>query len=197
MAGNSPLSSCIQLGSSLRLRAKQSHLFLSLIWLFPLLLCACTPHLDLDPEDYERQLVVECYLMEGERARVIVHESVAYLSLDSLPVVSGARVQLVHNGDTLEGKFEPPAFYYTDDPIVRDEFPWYLRVEDPYTGRVVTGETRFLPIVPIDSSYFDIDVRGKFRMLMDFYDPLGQSNYYRMTAVSQRDNNQGLNILSF
>jgi len=86
--------------------------------------------------------------------------------------------------------FEPPAFFYSDQPIERDEFPWFLRVEDPISGRVVTGETRFLPAIPVDSAYFDTDVRGKFRMLMDFSDPGGQVNYYRMTAVSDRDSIQ-------
>ena len=169
-----------------------SFLILNLSFIIPLtaLLSGCTPKLDYELEDYERQLVVECYLIEGERARVIVHESVSYLSLDSLPIISAANVTLAHNGDTMNLQWEPPAFFYSDAPVVRDEYPWYLRVEDPLTGRIVTGETRFLPVVPIDTAYFDTDVTGKFRMLTDFRDPFGQPNYYRMTAVSDRDSVQ-------
>ena len=148
---------------------------------------SCTPKLDYELEDYARQLVVECYLIEGEPARVILHESVSYLTLDSLPIISAAKVTLAHNGDTMRLQWDPPAFFVSEEPIVRDEYPWFLRVEDPVTGRVVTGETQFLPVVPMDSAYFDIDVRGKFRMLVDFRDPIGQPNYYRMTAVSRKD----------
>lgn len=172
------------------IRRRSSRMLLGSLVLMLGLYCflgSCTPKLDYELDEYARQLVVEGYLMEGERARVIVHESVSYLSLDSLPVVSGAKVTLAHNGDTMRLQFEPPAFFYSADPIVRDEYPWFLRVEDPVTGRVVTGETAFLPVVPMDSAYFDTDVRGKFRMLMDFRDPAGQANFYRMTAVSQRD----------
>jgi hypothetical protein len=191
-------------------------------YLFPLLLLVASScrsfenQVQIELPEYERQLVVECYLEPGKPYRLVLSESVGFFdSFAEFPFVSGAVCVIEHNGvrDTLT---EAPAFpggpipflpYFNEAgtkfynyasttlcPLDYDsDFSLYIR--DPQ-GRTITATTRILPPVQLDKlePAYTID-SSQVSLLMKFQDDGTQTNFYR--PVAQRTTLDSLPILDF
>ncbi|GAB3289274.1 DUF4249 domain-containing protein [Hymenobacter tenuis] len=139
------------------------------------------------------QLVVECYLENGEVPQMTVTETVPYLS-DPNPVVpTDVTVQLTLASGTMETlRFGPglntrTGKAYThlgSQPLVaRPGDTFRLEVTDT-KGRRVTGTATMPALVPIDSLEFKFNElppeQREAYVLTSFQDPVGVGNYYRL-----------------
>ncbi|MFK7797594.1 MAG: DUF4249 family protein [Aureispira sp.] len=164
--------------------------------------------IEIELEEEPSELVVECYLQDGQPFRLLLTETKRYFDpVNACPFVRNALVVLTYQGqrDTLqEAEFTSRAcssiipyfdqdsirFYnYGSDKICNavpnEEF--LLEVWDTTNNRYASAQTRFLPIVPID-----VFERGPYRndgatgtqnavVTLGCQDDLQQRNYYRFT----------------
>lgn len=158
--------------------------------------CNLTKDVDIDLPAYDPQPVVECYLEPGKPFRLLLTQSYSFfdpLGLDSSflekTLLQGATVRVSYGGQTitLDNQFSfdlnPLKLYnYTNNALVPDvvgqEYTLDITLAD---GRTITGASKMLPLVPIDSVVveFSPDIDTLARNLMYITDDLSTPNYYR------------------
>ncbi len=161
-----------------------------------LLACDLEREVDIELPGYQSRLVVECYLEPGQPFSLLLSHSFSYF--DPFPplglafleniLVDGARVAVFHRGKTYElsnqlviNPFTRKVFnYLSPEKVPFDTLnPFELLITLP-DGRSVTGATRLLAKVPIDSlvvQFAEADTLA--RVLTYFTDNPGEDNYYR------------------
>ncbi|HEX8426834.1 DUF4249 domain-containing protein [Hymenobacter sp.] len=173
-----------------------SLLFRRLAWLLvlvPFAGCDLQKNIEVDLPVLPAQLVVECYLENGQIPRLTVTESVPYLSSPDPVVPSDVTVKLtLPNGQVQELRYFPAADRTTRKAfthiglrrvVARPGDTFKLEVTDT-KGRRVTGTATMPTRVPIDSveyQYNDLppESREAF-VLTNFTDPAGVGDYYRL-----------------
>ncbi len=176
--------------------------------------------IDIELEEEPSELVVECYLQDGQPYRLLLTETKPYFDpVNACPFVRNALVVVTHQGqrDTLrEATFTSKScssilpffdrdsirFYnYGSDKIssytTNDDF--LLEVWDIENDRYVTATTRFMPIVPINEfSYgaFTNEAEPQTIVTLSCKDDLQTRNYYRFTlhknSLWEQDTSGGL-----
>lgn len=158
--------------------------------------CDLQQEIDIELPEYDSRPVLECYLEPGGPFNLLLTRSAAYF--DPLPELSpdfieqllleDATVEIRHKGETyvLENqlRFNPLTGklynYHNPEMVPFDTLsPFELTVTLP-DGNTITGNTRLLPVVPLDS----IIVEGRaedtlVRVLTYFTDRPAESNFYR------------------
>lgn len=164
--------------------------------------------IEIELEDEPSELVVECYLQDGQPFRLLLTETKSYFApVNACPFVRNALVVITHQGqrDTLkEAAFTSRACssilpYFDQDSIrfynygsdnICNAIPgeeFLLEVWDTTNNRYASAKTRFLPIVPIDifeqGSYRNDPTTGSQSTVVTLgcQDDLQQRNYYRFT----------------
>lgn len=158
--------------------------------------CNLTKEVDIQLPDYERQPVVECYLEPGKPFRLLLTQSYSFFDpfgLDSTfldkTLLSGAAVTISYNGQTdtlynnLSFDFSPlKLFNYTGQNIVPAtpgiDYTLNIRLAN---GTAITGTTKMLRLVPIDSVVvqFSPDIDTLARVLTYITDDQTTVDYYR------------------
>lgn len=158
--------------------------------------CNLEKEIEIDLPAYEPKIVVECYLEPGEPFRLLLSRSTAYFApfdtttaglLQNL-LVNGATVDVMHAGtryplsnqlvvDQEAGKL----YNYFNEMTVPEDldepFQLLIELED---GSTITGETRLLPVVPLDSVVVQYEENDTLaRVLTYFTDIPNEKNYYR------------------
>jgi hypothetical protein len=162
-------------------------------------LAACNLEQDITiklPES-EPQLVVEAYLEPGKPYRLLLTESVPFLSAPQLPLVNDATVIISHNGRDISLSFRPvidsssqKGFNYSSpeifQPTVGDEIR--LSITDS-KGRTATAITRYME----PPSFEDIRVTTRASDSLSFLffrfpdnNPNGE-NFYRLMVGKEVD----------
>ena len=158
--------------------------------------CNLTKDVDITLPEYERQPVVECYLEPGKPFRLLLSQSYAFFDpfgLDSnflnRTLLQDADVRISYAGKTVvlanTFSFEPSPFKlfnYTAAEIVpyNPGVNYTLDIRLP-NGLEITGSTRMLPRVPIDSIKVEF-LQGpdsKARILTYISDDPAEENFYR------------------
>ncbi len=155
--------------------------------------------IDLDLPEYAPQYVVECYLEPGEPFRLSLSKSLPFfepfptdptefvssiLEDSAMVTVSHAGVDYpLQNGIDVAALFEKVKVYnyFSTEKVPIDyEQPFTLLVRTR-SGDVITGSTRLLPPVPVDSVVVEFDlVRDTLaRALTYITDDPDANNYYR------------------
>lgn len=155
--------------------------------------CDLQKNIEVELPALPAQLVVECYLENGEVPRLTVTETVPYLATPEPVVPTDATVQLTLPG----GQVETLRFLPGLDPVSRKAFThsgtrrlvarpgdtFRLEVTDT-KGRRVTGTATVPAPIPIDSVEYAFNSRPpEFReayVLTNFRDPAGIGDYYRL-----------------
>jgi hypothetical protein len=160
--------------------------------------CNLEKEVDIDLPDYDNQLVVECYLEPGLPYRLSLSKSAAYFAPFPDPddvggflqelLVQGAEVRIRHKDQViaLENRLsidlENQRLYnYTGNDLVPLDTlaPFFLEIITP-EGKKITGQTRLLPRVPIDSVVVEFKESDTLaRTLTYFGDPGEGSNFFR------------------
>lgn len=162
------------------------------VCLFPLLLSSCNLEKDIEVmlPPYESQMVVECYLQNGQPFRLTLVESNGYLDKPELLLITDATVVIAHQGvaDTL--KFNPfqdkaTGKYYThaSGSIMHGQpgDAFTLTITDP-KGRKLIGSTTVLPVVKMDTVEFRLNDKEKAFVLARFQDDAQTTNFYRFVV---------------
>lgn len=173
-----------------------SYLFL----VFSLLLTSCNleQEVEIDLPEYDSRPVIECYLEAGRPFELLISRSAPYfapfpsLDQDFLQdlLVDSAEVIIRHNGQeyVLENqiRFNPNtgkfANYFNPEAVPFDTInPFELSVTFN-DGSTITGSTRMLPVVPIDSLVIEpAESDTLARVLTYFTDDPAKENFYRRT----------------
>lgn len=170
-----------------------SYLTFSLLSLLSMMFffSACLKDITIDLPEYESKLVVESYLDSNVPYYIVsVTESVSFFTPSTfpvsqvLPVVEHAIVTITKGNqtdtlqyiDTLKVYVKP----LTTPMSINDYEDYHLRVEDTMTNRIATASTRFLPVIPIDTVMYLLNDSLKAAMLMYFYDPKPDENFYKV-----------------
>ena len=156
--------------------------------------------IDIDLPEYSGQVVVECYLEAGKPYNLLLTQSAGFfdpidtsdpLALFTDPLEQGAQVHILYRNDTVILENADPliylpqvrrfANYYSSELVPMDfDNDFHLDIITQNGGKI-TGTTRLLPVVPIDSVVVEADPGNDttYRLLTYFTDDQDQDNYYR------------------
>jgi hypothetical protein len=157
-------------------------------------LAACQQDIDVNLPVYTPQLVVECYLEDGQPLRLTLLESQGYLETSALPIVNGATVVLTHRDqrDTIPNlpvvdRATGKSYNYSSAKCIVADYdaPYTLTITDKL-GRTLTATTRFIRSVPIKSITPEFNRKGEAYGLTKFDDNAQEKNYYRLTLTRNR-----------
>ena len=170
--------------------------FLISLTVFSFIACDLENEIELELPAYDGKYVVECYLEPGESFNLLLSRSDAYFNafpsldeefLENI-LVNDATVTIEHKGVVYElnnglffNIFTSKLFNYSAPELVPEDYDevFKLRIETA-DGQVITGETKLLPVVPIDSVVVEFaDNQENARVLTFFTDDPGQVNFYR------------------
>ncbi len=164
-------------------------LLLSVAMLLVSLGCNLEKEVQIELPDYERELVVECYLEVGKPFRLLVTESIGFFEDVDTPIVTGAKVVISHDGihDTLMagGYFEPlgfKVFNFGSTKIVPQDYDteYELLLTHP-DGRVVVGKAKVMKPVEMGSLRLSYNADSMASLTMSWPDYAGEPNYYRLS----------------
>lgn len=151
--------------------------------------CNMEREVEIELPEYERELVVECFMEVGDPFRLLVSESVGFYEGGDTPIVSGALVIISHGSvrDTLvPGVYVDPlgfkVFNFGSTSLVPADYTteYSLEVVHP-DGRTVTGTARVMPKVEMGSLSLSYNADSLAAITMHWPDMAGQANFYRMT----------------
>lgn len=156
------------------------------ILVLTLLLSACNREkvVDLDLPEYERELVVECWLEPGKPYRMALTESVGYFDDLELPVINDATAYVIYGTDTIdllpipsvdEGRIFNYGAFQTVPYDYSSEFKLY--VEDTQ-GRVVTGSARIKEPVQFTRLEYEFNDVDSALVRVAFTDNPNEENFY-------------------
>lgn len=157
--------------------------------------CNLEKEIDITLPSYESKIVVECYLEPGRPFQLLLSRSSSYFSpfdtsasdlLQNL-LVNDAEVSISHAGNrydlenqlVLDAEASKLYNYYNEAIVPTDydeTFDLYIELPD---GSTVTGETKLMPAVPLDSVVVQFNEDSLARVLTYFTDIPDQRNYYR------------------
>ncbi len=164
-----------------------------LVYLFILAMfyTSCMKDVTINLPEYESKLVVESYLDSNVPFYIVsVTESVSFFTPSTfpvsqvLPVVNHAIVTITKGSKTDTLAFIDSLQVYVkalQTPLSDTDFePYQLRVVDTSTNRIATATTQFLTKVPIDTVLYLLNDSLEAAMLLYFYDPKPDVNYYKV-----------------
>ncbi|WP_448530020.1 DUF4249 family protein [Raineya sp.] len=174
--------------------------------------CGLERDIDLKLPEYEKKLVVECYLERGKPIRLLLTESQDFLDNSfQIPEVKDAQI-VVKNGSTIY-----PLHYEVQlDTLYRKAYNYVSDVSLPANptgefhleiidskGRKVTGKTQFLEELPIKETLWQfedadkepkIDTAKAYVLIRHNVSPSG--NFYRF-IINKKKGNELINQLDF
>ncbi len=166
------------------------------LWILGVLLvtaCNLSKPIEIKLPPYEKQLVVECYLEEGKPYQLALSES-SELSGPVVPnVLQFATVTITHNGITDSLYFIPKIdtafrkFYnYQSTTLARFDTinDYYLEINDLFSGRKITGRTKFMPRIPLENVKILLNNDSLAAINTYFIDNQSRANYYRFLIHS-------------
>ncbi len=172
-------------------------------WIFPLAFllsiaaCNLDQEIDIDLPDYRPQPVVECYLEPGQPFSLLLTQSAAYFdpfpesNIDFLQsiLLDSAEVRIRYGEEmvTLDNQlsFNPFTRRLTNYVAARAvpalpagaEFSLEVLLPD---GRIISGATRVLPVVPIDSVVVEYAENDTLARVLTYFSDIPETpNFYR------------------
>jgi hypothetical protein len=170
-------------------------------WLLLLSMAAALSSCDMEQEievplpNLPTQMVVECYLVNGEPMKLALQESSSYFAAPEALLVEGATVTITKNNEApvvledtlLVDEVNEKVYTHFNRRRVRavpgDVFK--LLITDA-KGRRIVGSTTVLPPVPIDSIGYKFNDKPRESqeayLLVRWQDDPAQKNFYRLLA---------------
>ncbi|MEM9981867.1 MAG: DUF4249 domain-containing protein [Bacteroidota bacterium] len=180
--------------------------FTIMMSLFYLSACDLEREIDIDLPETEVELVVECYLEDGQPYRLALSQTVSFLEPPGVPDVPNAEVTITINGETIVLEYDPildeatnKIYNYRsrDDQVVdaNDVGPYFLRIFDRDTEKLITAQTSFLPVVPFEEVSWEFeDINQEIKddsalalVLIRHFEAPDVDNYYRLLISDQNE----------
>jgi hypothetical protein len=166
-----------------------AHNIMFLLLLFPLLLGSCSlqKEIDLDLPPFQSELVAECYLEPGQPYQLTVFQSTSFFDRPEPILATNVIVTITHQNVTDTLAFRPyfdrktQRFFTHTSPKTVTGKPgdsYTLRIKDT-RGREMTGTTKLLQPVPIDTVEWRFNEQNNAYVLARFRDNPETANYYR------------------
>lgn len=169
---------------------KNSSILYLVLALFVLNSCDLEKDIEVELPPFVKQTMVECYLEDGQPARLLLSETFPYTEIPTtFPFQDSATVVLKYNNqiDTLRsGLFVNPTAekifnYASTTPIQRDLTTEYTLEITTVDGSFLTSKTKFLEPVPIDSTVVEFNDESEAAFLTWFTDIPDVENFYRFS----------------
>jgi hypothetical protein len=156
--------------------------------------CNLEKEIEIDLPDYNNQPVVECYLEADKPFSLTLTSSNGYfapfdtgVAFITNQLINDATVSISHNGVVypLVASFgftaDARLYNYVNPALVPADFTNDFELNITLkNGKTITGKTRMLPVVPIDSIVNELVIGDSLaRQLTYFTDDVNNSNYYR------------------
>jgi hypothetical protein len=165
----------------------------SVIWLsflYFIFLSGCRKEIKLDLPVYEPKMVLEFYLEDDKSLHCLLQESIVFTDATQYKLIDSAFIVLMYDGqkDTLHNTiFFDPQFqkiynYHNPKRIQLEaniDYEVYVRDRN---GREMTGKTRLLDPIPIDSLVYSYNSDNQAAVGLLFTDFGDKENYYRIVA---------------
>ena len=160
------------------------------------ILAGCSKDYDIKLPPNKSEIVVECYLEDGQPLRALISESKGLLDTSRVPpLLQDALVIITHNNvkDTLRpipyvDTVRRRVYNYTNPKLVvanhNSNEPYRIDVYDR-KGRYAYGETRFLPLVQIDSLKPIFNNQQEAYCLAKFTDPNPSMPNYFLLLINK------------
>lgn len=157
-----------------------------------LTLMSCEKTIEIALPEYDSEMVVECYLQNGQPAKMALTRSVGYFENPQFPEVINAIVTINGPANSLSMDYGPApdlttgkSFNYsTSQELALVPGETYDIVIEDEMGNLVTGTTRVLPEVPIKSHSVSYSSSSKFASIeIRFDDDQAMDNYYRVEVL--------------
>jgi len=142
----------------------------SLFAIYVLSACGLERDIDLKLPEYEKKLVVECYLERGQPIRLLLTESQDFLDNNlQIPDVKDAQVTIRNNENLITLAYNPvidtafgKVYNYTSNYIIPSNPTGVFELEIADTkGRRITGSTKFLEKLPITETIWEFEDKNK------------------------------------
>ena len=155
-----------------------------------MLLTGCQTDIQLNLPEYKPQMVLEFYLEDNKPIKCLLQESIHFTDTIQFRLIDSAIVILSHEGinDTLQNTFylEPQfrkVYNYFNPKIInlKPNISYSVFVKDR-KGRVMTGSTKLINTVQIDSVVCNFSASGKAAAGLVFEDSGIARNFYRIVA---------------
>ncbi|MFQ3576830.1 MAG: DUF4249 domain-containing protein [Cytophagales bacterium] len=164
-------------------------LLLFLVGLLMFSSCNLQQEIQINLPDYEREIVVECYLEPGKPYGLLLTESSAF-GASTLPnVLVPAIVTITHRGvsdtllpvPTIDTAYYKFYNYVSNKIAVYDTFnEYHLEIKLLTTLKRISASTKFMPIIPINSYRFVVRDDSSAAIRLSVFDPPNKSNFYRL-----------------
>ncbi|MGD1843709.1 MAG: DUF4249 domain-containing protein [Thermonemataceae bacterium] len=182
--------------------------------LFYLSACDLEREIDIDLPETEVELVVECYLEDGQPYRLALSQTVSFLEPPGVPDVPNAEVTITtSSGEIIELEYDPILDEATDkiynyrsrdDQVVdaNNIGPYFLRIFDRDTEKLITAQTSFLPVVPFEEISWEFeDVNQEIKddsalalVLIRHFEEPDVDNYYRLLISNINDEDEEVTV---
>ncbi len=148
--------------------------------------CAPQKEIEIKLPEYERQLVVECFMEVGKPFRLLLTESVGFYEGADTPIVLGAQVIISHGNvhDTLvPGLYLEPEgtkiFNFQSTNVVPEDYAteYSLQVTHP-DGRVATGRATVTAKSNMGALLLSYNADSMASITMNWPDDGSQKDYY-------------------
>ncbi|WP_205502007.1 DUF4249 domain-containing protein [Rufibacter psychrotolerans] len=157
--------------------------------------CDMEQEIEVPLPDLPPQLVVECYLEDGKPFRLSLSESSGYFAPPEAPLVKGATVTITKNNeapivlrDTLlvDEENEKVYTHFNRRLVTSKPGDVFTLVITDTQGRRLTGTTKVLTVVPLDSVGYKFNDKPEQSqeayLLARWKDEAGVNNFYRLLA---------------
>lgn len=168
---------------------KKNFLLLSAILLTLVAMSSCEKTIEVALPEYEGEMVVECYLQNGQPAQMSLTRSVGYFEVPEFPQVVNANVVIIGQNSSYTMEYDPDIYndkffnYSTNQELTLNAGETYnITVEDEQ-GHTVTGSTKVLPLVPIKSHSVTSSSSRFASIEFKFDDNPAEDNFYRVEVM--------------
>jgi hypothetical protein len=167
-------------------------LYTSILFIGCILTTGCTRDIELDLPEYKPKMVLEFYLENNRPLHCLLQESIPFTDTAQFKLIDQALVVLSYGGikDTLINTIYVDTFYqkiynyYNNKTIqLQPNLDYELYVKDAQ-GRELTGKTRLIQEVPIDTLVYNYNSDNKAAAGLVFTDDGTTKDYYRIVAFN-------------
>lgn len=156
--------------------------------------CESTEDILVDLPEFDEEMVVECYLQDGVVPRAFLSQSVGYFENKPISVndavfkIIGPNKKYSLKNQVKEDQEYTKYYNYIGNDTMRISAGEELSISvQDSKGRIISGKTRALGKVTIDSVSYNYNNSGFAFPVIHFYDNPQQKNYYRYTLKKVGD----------
>lgn len=164
---------------------------------FLLVLFSCKKEIEVELPEFKSQLVVESYLTPGLPYAVYLRETIPYFDTTLDAKIDSAEVKIYYGSDSITLYETTEGVYISKDTVPYDYNTEFRLLVSDKEGRKVTGSTKILNPVSLDSVKV-IKAKDSFYALTSYFtDDKISHDYYQLFMIHNKNYNVLLDDVSY